>query len=108
MQNKNHISRDENRLFFLYLQDLNETEKPMPLNERHTSILAIVNETGSIGVSELAKEFGVSEVTIRKDLTLLEKNGAIYRAHGRAIRLNPYINDRDINIKEKDVRCGNG
>ncbi len=73
----------------------------MPLSQRHKAILDMVNETGSIGVGELAKEFNVSEVTIRKDLTQLEKTGSIYRAHGRAIRFNPYINDRDVNVKEK-------
>ena len=45
----------------------------MPLSQRHKAILDMVNETGSIGVGELAKEFNVSEVTIRKDLTQLEK-----------------------------------
>lgn len=39
---------------------------------RHT-ILAWVNEYGEVSVESLAAEFETSEVTIRKDLTALEK-----------------------------------
>ena len=42
----------------------------------------------------------VSEVTIRKDLTLLESENKLYRAHGKAIKMSPYISDRDVNVKE--------
>ncbi len=55
----------------------------------------------SVLVSELATKLNVSSVTIRKDLTELEKEKKLYRNHGRAILINPYINDRNVNEKEK-------
>ena len=58
---------------------------------RHNSIL----------VSELSIKLNVSSVTIRKDLTELEKEKKLYRNHGKAILINPYINDRNVNEKEK-------
>ena len=43
----------------------------------------------------------MSSVTIRKDLTELERAKKLYRSHGRAILINPYINNRNVNVKEK-------
>ena len=55
----------------------------------------------SILVTDLAEHLNVSSVTIRKDLTDLEKEKKLYRNHGKAILINPYINDRNENEKEK-------
>ncbi len=44
----------------------------------------------SIQVSDLSSLLGVSTVTIRKDLTELEKQSKLYRSHGKAILINPY------------------
>jgi len=49
------------------------------------SILDMLNEKGNITVSELAEEFGISEVTIRSDLTGMERAGLLRRIHGGAI-----------------------
>ncbi|WP_046004119.1 DeoR/GlpR family DNA-binding transcription regulator [Pseudoalteromonas rubra] len=53
---------------------------------RHT-ILAMVNEQGEVSVEALASEFATSEVTIRKDLTALEKSGLLLRRYGGAVAL---------------------
>ena len=53
---------------------------------RHT-ILARVNQHGEVSVEALALEFETSEVTIRKDLTALEKSGLLLRRYGGAIAL---------------------
>ncbi|WP_125718568.1 DeoR/GlpR family DNA-binding transcription regulator [Pseudoalteromonas rubra] len=53
---------------------------------RHT-ILAMVNEQGEVSVEALAGEFATSEVTIRKDLTALEKSGLLLRRYGGAVAL---------------------
>ncbi len=71
------------------------------LSERHKSILDILQLQGSVSVADLAERLDVSEVTIRKDLTFLEKQNRLYRTHGRAIPLSPYIGNRHINEKEK-------
>ncbi|MCX2782891.1 DeoR family transcriptional regulator [Microbulbifer thermotolerans] len=53
--------------------------------QRRHQILALVNETGEVSVEQLARHFGTSEVTIRKDLTAMENHGLLLRRHGGAI-----------------------
>ncbi|WP_282177314.1 DeoR/GlpR family DNA-binding transcription regulator [Vibrio nereis] len=53
---------------------------------RHT-ISNLVNEKGEVSVEELSHQFATSEVTIRKDLASLEKNGQLLRRYGGAIAL---------------------
>ncbi len=55
---------------------------------RHTGILELVFEKGRIEVSSLAEMMGVSEVTIRKDLSMLEEKGLLKREHGYAVTEN--------------------
>lgn len=75
----------------------------MTLNivDRHTKILEKLETDGSVNVNELSEEFNVSQVTIRKDLKLLEDRNLLYRSHGKAIPSNPYITESHVNIKEK-------
>jgi DeoR family transcriptional regulator of aga operon len=75
----------------------------MTLNivERHAEILKKLELIGSVNVNELSKEFNISQVTIRKDLKLLEERKLLYRSHGKAIPSNPYITEYHVNIKEK-------
>lgn len=51
---------------------------------RHTKLLNIVNSKHRVAVSELSQALDVSEVTIRKDLNLLEQKGLLRREHGYA------------------------
>jgi DeoR/GlpR family transcriptional regulator of sugar metabolism len=51
---------------------------------RRQRILAWLEEEGSARVRDLAAAFGVSEVTIRQDLELLDSQGRIVREHGGA------------------------
>ena len=76
----------------------------MTISERHEIILGQLNAKGSLSVTELSTMLNVSEVTIRKDLTLLESENKLYRAHGKAIKMSPYISDRDVNVKEQNER----
>lgn len=48
------------------------------------------------------------EVTIRKDLSYLEQQKKLYRTHGSAILISPYISDRHVNEKEKEVSPRSG
>ena len=76
----------------------------MTKEERHQLILDTLMKHESIQVSDLSSLLGVSTVTIRKDLTELEKGSKLYRSHGKAILINPYINNRSINEKERLFR----
>ncbi len=73
----------------------------MTKEERHSEIMDNLLKQGSIQVTELANYLQVSSVTIRKDLTNLEKEGKLYRSHGRAILINPFTNNRTVTEKEK-------
>ncbi|MGE0006756.1 MAG: DeoR/GlpR family DNA-binding transcription regulator [Parvibaculaceae bacterium] len=53
---------------------------------RHDSILHELAETGRVRVRALAPAFGVSEETIRRDLSELEARGLLRRVHGGAVR----------------------
>lgn len=68
---------------------------------RHEMIVELLMKQGSVLVSDLVEALNVSSVTIRKDLTELEKLGKLYRSHGKAILINPYINNRSVSDKEK-------
>lgn len=70
------------------------------ISERHQQILQKLKETGYVNVKELSIEMNVSEVTIRKDLKLLEDKNLLFRTHGGGSKANPYINDRPISEKE--------
>lgn len=72
----------------------------MTKEERHDLIIETLMKHESIPVSNLSMLLDVSTVTIRKDLSDLEKANKLYRSHGRAILINPYINNRSINEKE--------
>ncbi|MBW3467008.1 DeoR/GlpR family DNA-binding transcription regulator [Arthrospiribacter ruber] len=51
-------------------------------NQRREKIVEMLKEDGSAKVSNLAKLFKVTDVTIRQDLEKLEKNGLVKREHG--------------------------
>lgn len=70
------------------------------ITDRHEFILDKIKEEGKVKVLTLSRKLGVSTVTIRKDLKLLEDKGLLFRSHGGASRDNPYINERSIGEKE--------
>ncbi len=54
--------------------------------ERRNKIVELVNAHGSVLVLDLSNTFGISEVTIRADLRLLEEKGLVTRFHGGAAK----------------------
>ncbi len=75
----------------------------MILSERQQYIIELLRRHSSVSVAELSKTMQVSEVTIRKDLTQMEQSKLLYRTHGKAVLLNPFIADRHINEKERNA-----
>ncbi len=47
--------------------------------------MELLHERGEVAVSELSERTGVSSMTIRRDLEVLEQEGALRRVHGGAI-----------------------
>lgn len=52
--------------------------------ERRERILQRVRERGTVRVSSLASEFDVSLMTVRRDITILARDGSLERIHGGA------------------------
>lgn len=52
---------------------------------RRSAILQRLREDSTVTVSQLSEQFGVSEVTIRKDLHILKDRKLLIRVHGGAI-----------------------
>ena len=65
------------------VDDLSVTLK----EERHRRILATIRENQHASVAALSRTFGVSDVTIRRDLRELAEHGKVRRAHGGAVSL---------------------
>ena len=55
------------------------------VNDRHARILSLLRERREIKVDELAQMFGVSPMTIRRDLQHLEDRGLVSRFYGGAV-----------------------
>lgn len=57
----------------------------MTATERRQAIRAILNVRDSVRVTELSERLHVSEVTIRKDIAVLEEQGYLQRTHGGVV-----------------------
>ena len=84
------------------VNDQMPSERVSVLNEeRRRTIVDLVNHSGRARVGELAKTFGTSEITIRRDLDLLHERGLIYRTHGGALPIHAGLeSDRDLTQRE--------
>ena len=68
--------------------------------ERRREILARLSVDGKVIVSELARDFDVTEETIRRDLERLDKEGLVSKTYGGAVsKQNPAL-DLPYNIRE--------
>ncbi len=104
VSNFNYICRENRniRLFSFYnYVPAHVKDRQMTKEERHALIMDRLTKQGSIMVSDLVRAMNVSSVTIRKDLTELEKQDKLYRSHGKAILMNPYIHNRSVIEKEQ-------
>jgi DeoR/GlpR family transcriptional regulator of sugar metabolism len=81
---------------------------PVLAEPRRARILEIVNERGSVRVSELAELIGVAQPTVRKDVADLDRHRLLRRTHGGALALpaayEPPIADRaERNVEAKEA-----
>lgn len=53
--------------------------------DREQATLRLLEKSGKVDVKGLSESFGVSSVTIRKDLAALERRGLLRRIHGGAV-----------------------
>ena len=59
--------------------------RSMRRSDRMSAIMATLTDNGTVHVGELARQFSVSEATMRRDLALLEEQRLLTRTHGGAL-----------------------
>jgi DeoR/GlpR family transcriptional regulator of sugar metabolism len=81
---------------------------PMDVSRRREEIATLVADRGEVEFAELAQELGVSEMTIRRDIEILEGQGLLRRIVGGAIHLRgtsaepPFESRASLVSKEKE------
>ena len=55
------------------------------MNKRQKAIISMTEEAGEITIKELAQKLGVSEMTVHRDLDLLQKERYVYKKRGAAV-----------------------
>ena len=75
--------------------------------ERQRRIADLVSDAGRVNVTDLATDFDITTETVRRDLAVLEKAGALQRVHGGAVPRRahsleePTFGDREIHYLEQ-------
>ncbi|WP_219838227.1 DeoR/GlpR family DNA-binding transcription regulator [Paenibacillus sp. R14(2021)] len=75
----------------------------MLVAERYERIVELVNERGSIRVTELSELCQVTEETIRRDLDRLEQAGRLRRSHGGAVSVKDAQMQPEIPYAEREI-----
>jgi len=60
-----------------------------PAGPRRKSLHRRISERGFVVVAEIAREIGVSDMTVRRDLEALARDGLVQRTHGGAVLAPP-------------------
>ncbi len=74
----------------------------MLAEKRREQLVEQLNATGSIRVDEMAKRFNVTEDCIRKDLTILEKEGMLKKVYGGAVPVRNHPHTYSSYDREKE------
>jgi DeoR family transcriptional regulator of aga operon len=82
-----------------------------PTPERQRQILSLLTQQGRLSVTEIVKQFSISEATARRDLESLASQGKAQRVHGGVIAVEQAppelpILERDIEQPEEKSRIG--
>ena len=76
-------------------------------NERRATIVTMLEARGRVSIAEVSRLTEVSEMTIRRDLEALEREGILKRTHGGAVSVislsyePPYIIRKESNRSAK-------
>ena len=79
------------------------SERGLMIEERRRRIRELLRAEGRVRVEALAARFGISMVTIRADLSILESAGALTRTHGGALSLPEA--DQSLDVKQLQHRA---
>ena len=64
------------------------------MEERRNEILKELDRKGRVKVTDLSKEFGCSEVTIRNDIKAMDIEGLLKRTHGGAVKVETDVTQK--------------
>ena len=78
----------------------------MAAEERRKYILSMLEQYGSVTVSELSEHFGISEVSVRKLLISLEQDSLLQRTWGGAVRTARTTAERPYQVRESKYLQG--
>ena len=73
----------------------------MLVSERFEKILQMVNKTGSVRLTELVDQIGVSESTVRRDIHALHQMGKLQKIHGGATSLDMKFLSKENSLQER-------
>lgn len=73
----------------------------MLARQRQEVILTTVERDGGARVSDLVHEFGVSDMTIRRDIEALAEKGLVHRVHGGATLADRSIDEPGFSVKSE-------
>ena len=69
--------------------------------ERRNAIVTKVSAEGKVLVADLAKEFDVTEETIRRDLEKLDNDGLVRKTYGGAIKNESFNIDLPFHVRKQ-------
>ncbi|WP_018023857.1 DeoR/GlpR family DNA-binding transcription regulator [Corynebacterium ulceribovis] len=73
----------------------------MYAEERRRQIASLTSVNGRVSVTELSERFNVTAETIRRDLTQLDRNGAVHRVHGGAVATK-YFQTHEFTVDDRE------
>ena len=80
----------------------------LKIDIRRNKILERLREEGSIRVSELSRELGVTPVTLRTDLDSLEQDGYLERIQGGAVLKERILEKSELNFRDAEAKLAIG
>lgn len=69
--------------------------------ERRNAILARLSMEGKVVVSDLSREFSVTEETIRRDLEKLDNDGLAKKTYGGAVKVDNFNTDLPFHVRKQ-------
>ena len=73
----------------------------MLVEKRQQMILKMLEERKSVTVNEIKDSLGISESTIRRDLTMLDKENKLIKVFGGAIAVNSNYTAKELSVSQK-------
>lgn len=73
----------------------------MLTKQRQDLILKLLSEKGSITATEIKDVLGISESTVRRDITALDKAGKLVKVFGGAVAAGEEVNAHEYTVEQK-------